>query len=36
MGLEPGTEYLVLAYIIDGEGEPMGTHYIRFTTLGGK
>ena len=33
-GLEPATEYKVLAYIFDGNGEAMGTHYIKFTTLG--
>ena len=32
-GLEPATEYMVLAYIIDGKGENVGTHYIKFTTL---
>ncbi|MBQ6771281.1 MAG: fibronectin type III domain-containing protein [Bacteroidales bacterium] len=32
-GLEPATEYMVLAYIIDGNGDHVGTHYIKFTTL---
>lgn len=32
-GLEPATEYMVLAYIIDGKGDQVGTHYIKFTTL---
>ncbi len=33
-GLEPATEYKVLAYIIDGKGDQVGTNYIKFTTLG--
>lgn len=32
-GLEPATEYMILAYIIDGKGDQVGTHYIKFTTL---
>lgn len=33
-GLEPATEYKVGAYVYDGNGEIVGTRFVKFTTLG--